>query len=100
MARGCVLAAVHAVNRHGHGCGRVQWQAKTVAHTCQRSPVRPPTDSIISWYRSLPSRVRSPTPANTEKPPVGKRGGTPGQLLSAPSGRGPLHAGGLKWAGF
>mmetsp|Transcript_4404 Transcript_4404/g.15309 ORF Transcript_4404/g.15309 Transcript_4404/m.15309 type:complete len:205 (+) Transcript_4404:700-1314(+) len=25
--------------------------------------------SIISWYKSLPSRVRSPTPANTEKPP-------------------------------
>mmetsp|Transcript_5450 Transcript_5450/g.18294 ORF Transcript_5450/g.18294 Transcript_5450/m.18294 type:complete len:239 (+) Transcript_5450:1279-1995(+) len=24
---------------------------------------------IISWYRSLPSRVRSPTPAKTEKPP-------------------------------
>mmetsp|Transcript_9716 Transcript_9716/g.29543 ORF Transcript_9716/g.29543 Transcript_9716/m.29543 type:complete len:828 (-) Transcript_9716:1102-3585(-) len=24
---------------------------------------------IISWYRSLPSRVRSPTPVNTEKPP-------------------------------
>jgi hypothetical protein len=23
-------------------------------------------DSIISWYRSLPSRVRSPTPASTE----------------------------------
>ncbi len=26
-------------------------------------------DSVISWYRSLPSRVRSPTPENTEKPP-------------------------------
>mmetsp|Transcript_3318 Transcript_3318/g.7484 ORF Transcript_3318/g.7484 Transcript_3318/m.7484 type:complete len:237 (-) Transcript_3318:25-735(-) len=26
-------------------------------------------DSIISLYRSFPSRVRSPTPANTEKPP-------------------------------
>ncbi len=26
-------------------------------------------DSVISRYRSLPSRVRSPTPANTEKPP-------------------------------
>uniref|UniRef100_A0A0A9CTU1 ATP synthase beta chain n=1 Tax=Arundo donax TaxID=35708 RepID=A0A0A9CTU1_ARUDO len=25
--------------------------------------------SIISLYRSLPSRVRSPTPAKTEKPP-------------------------------
>lgn len=25
--------------------------------------------SIISLYKSLPSRVRSPTPANTEKPP-------------------------------
>merc|ERR1719206_1377176 len=25
--------------------------------------------SIISWYRSLPSLVLSPTPANTEKPP-------------------------------
>lgn len=23
-------------------------------------------DSIISWYKSFPSRVRSPTPANTE----------------------------------
>ena len=28
------------------------------------------TDSIISLYRSLPSRVRSPTPAKTEKPPA------------------------------
>ena len=27
------------------------------------------TPSIISLYRSLPSRVRSPTPAKTEKPP-------------------------------
>jgi hypothetical protein len=26
--------------------------------------------SIISLYKSLPSRVRSPTPANTEKPPA------------------------------
>ena len=26
-------------------------------------------DSLISRYRSFPSRVRSPTPANTEKPP-------------------------------
>jgi len=26
-------------------------------------------ESFISWYRSLPSRVRSPTPANTEIPP-------------------------------
>lgn len=26
--------------------------------------------SIISLYKSLPSRVRSPTPAKTEKPPV------------------------------
>ena len=25
--------------------------------------------SIISLYKSLPSRVRSPTPAKTEKPP-------------------------------
>ena len=25
--------------------------------------------SSISWIRSLPSRVRSPTPANTEVPP-------------------------------
>ena len=25
--------------------------------------------SCISWYRSLPSRVRSPTPVKTEKPP-------------------------------
>ena len=25
--------------------------------------------SLISWYKSLPSRVRSPTPAKTEKPP-------------------------------
>ena len=25
--------------------------------------------SIISWIRSLPSRVRSPTPAKTEVPP-------------------------------
>ena len=25
--------------------------------------------SHISWYRSLPSRVRSPTPANTDTPP-------------------------------
>src|SRR5438093_1081040 len=25
--------------------------------------------SDISWYRSLPSRVRSPTPANTDTPP-------------------------------
>ena len=25
--------------------------------------------SIISWYKSLPSLVISPTPANTEKPP-------------------------------
>src|SRR6058998_1854617 len=24
---------------------------------------------VISWYRSLPSRVRSPTPANTDTPP-------------------------------
>ena len=32
------------------------------------------TDSIISLYRSLPSRVRSPTPANTEKPPAGMAG--------------------------
>jgi len=29
--------------------------------------------SIISLYKSLPSRVRSPTPANTEKPPVQKK---------------------------
>ena len=34
---------------------------------CAPSLITPP--SIISWYRSLPSRVRSPTPANTEKPP-------------------------------
>ena len=26
-------------------------------------------DSVISSHRSLPSRVRSPTPANTEYPP-------------------------------
>ncbi len=26
-------------------------------------------DSVISTQRSLPSRVRSPTPQNTEKPP-------------------------------
>src|SRR5438046_361137 len=24
---------------------------------------------VISWYRSLPSRVRSPTPAKTDTPP-------------------------------
>ena len=30
-------------------------------------------DSCISCQRSLPSRVRSPTPANTEKPPWCKR---------------------------
>nr|UDV78593.1 renalase [Candidatus Liberibacter sp.] len=31
--------------------------------------------SIISLYKSLPSRVRSPTPAKTEKPPDHKTGG-------------------------
>ncbi|RYY86727.1 hypothetical protein EON63_05330 [archaeon] len=29
--------------------------------------ITPP--SIISWYKSLPSLVRSPTPAKTEYPP-------------------------------
>ena len=24
------------------------------------------SDSVISWYKSFPSRVRSPTPVNTE----------------------------------
>jgi hypothetical protein len=26
-------------------------------------------DSLISWIRSLPSRLRSPTPVKTERPP-------------------------------
>ena len=37
---------------------------------CARHKQAARTDSIISLYRSLPSRVRSPTPANTEKPPA------------------------------
>mmetsp|Transcript_39051 Transcript_39051/g.78084 ORF Transcript_39051/g.78084 Transcript_39051/m.78084 type:complete len:202 (-) Transcript_39051:297-902(-) len=39
-----------------------------------RAALEPPSslitpECIISWYKSLPSRVRSPTPANTENPP-------------------------------
>mmetsp|Transcript_5807 Transcript_5807/g.9755 ORF Transcript_5807/g.9755 Transcript_5807/m.9755 type:complete len:234 (-) Transcript_5807:276-977(-) len=39
-----------------------------------RAALEPPSslitpECIISWYKSLPSRVRSPTPAKTEKPP-------------------------------
>ena len=50
------------------------------------SLITPP--SIISRYRSLPSRVRSPTPANTEKPPAcARRAGEPCRLACATRGR-------------
>lgn len=47
-------------NKGGH-CNNRQ-----LAHRWQKML----TPSIISLYRSLPSRVLSPTPANTEKPPA------------------------------
>src|SRR3972149_137363 len=43
-------------------------------------------DSFISSHRSFPSRVRSPTPANTEMPPWA----SPGARATAPTCR-PRH---------
>lgn len=42
-----------------------------IAFTCWSPSLMTPL-SIISLYKSLPSRVRSPTPAKTEKPPDNK----------------------------
>lgn len=57
-------ARVQGRARHKHCWPRFDRKA---ARQGARAP-----DSIISRYRSLPSRVRSPTPANTEKPPAGR----------------------------
>mmetsp|Transcript_5946 Transcript_5946/g.18298 ORF Transcript_5946/g.18298 Transcript_5946/m.18298 type:complete len:291 (+) Transcript_5946:367-1239(+) len=50
--------------------GSFIWPYTSVTLDCSRSsPTLMTPEVIISWYRSLPSRVRSPTPANTENPP-------------------------------
>lgn len=64
-----VPAAVRAAAEAAAGAarGRVRHERQYMQY------MRYAPDSIISRYRSLPSRVRSPTPANTEKPPAGRK---------------------------
>ena len=49
--------------------GRTIWPYTSATFDCEISASLITPDSFISSYKSLPSRVRSPTPANTETPP-------------------------------
>ena len=60
------VSAVSATRARAPG-GSFIWPYTSAAFEPPSRLITP--ECIISWYRSLPSRVRSPTPAKTEKPP-------------------------------
>mmetsp|Transcript_7769 Transcript_7769/g.19833 ORF Transcript_7769/g.19833 Transcript_7769/m.19833 type:complete len:236 (+) Transcript_7769:903-1610(+) len=60
------VSAVSATRARAPG-GSFIWPYTSEAFDSPSSLITP--ECIISWYRSLPSRVRSPTPPKTEKPP-------------------------------
>ena len=68
------VLALHVAEVLGHGerrQGDAQAHAGRLVHLAEheRRPSRARRDSPISMKRSVPSRVRSPTPANTDTPP-------------------------------
>ncbi len=62
-----IVSAVSATRRRAPG-GSFIWPNTITVWSSTDLPVVPTFVSFISSQRSLPSRVRSPTPANTEKP--------------------------------